>query len=198
MTQCEKCNKEWEGNQVGGVCSCGHVLGTPPPATDRDHWKRQVMSEPDQCAGPPYKCAQCRATLGRAGQRCACGYRNVAPLGSLATVDARELAVLNEQNETLTEDNARLREELDKLSKELEVANVRYLKEALPSNSDAALTISKLRAFSEDQARQIQALEKAFAASRNAKVDMEADRDESDLKLGRLTRELERAKRGKP
>jgi hypothetical protein len=61
---------------------------------------------------------------------------------------------------------------------------------------DHEATISKLRAFSEGQAKQIRGLEVAISDERNRRLSAETDAHYADRKVGQLTRELERAKRG--
>ncbi len=57
--------------------------------------------------------------------------------------------------------------------------------------------LSKLRAFSEDQARQIQKLEEEVSQWRDGFVTARADQNAANADVGRLTRELDKLKRAK-
>ncbi len=99
-------------------------------------------------------------------------------------------------------ERAAQKDEVARLRKELEAAQKRLAspEDGIPFEQHNAIQddLKRVRAFSEDQARQIQALETTLAMyAKSVKTYMDAT-DEADAKVGRLTRELERAKRGKP
>ncbi len=185
-------NQWFDGKSWGYECGCGAV-----------HSFRASMSVFACNCGEVVRQPTC--TLAKPVQAAIDAYSNTyaginrqhAAVNAMSAHQARQdqvgARVVNDV--AVKTDNARLRKELEAamslIAKRADL-DAKYVPTAtfVVQPFDHETTISKLRAFSEDQARQVQRLEEGTASLCN-------DLKDADSTIARLTRELDKLKRAK-